>query len=370
MKHIIKITVYIISITCLLICSGCTSSKKEKLTDPKNVISSDFGLVETTATADKSFISFYNDKIEKIGESEVKYGEMGSFFSPPQVYKNNMYVIPQGIDRIRDLKFIFNYDLNSGKTKKYDLDLYSMNSFCIDDTYLIGVNTINFDSNISRLNIGENSLKKITIQKEYVSEIFLNDKKLYAFSRIKTTTGRKAYLYVIDAEKMEIQRKDELNTWGYSIQGICKIDNILFLPNGIQTSSDGKTSMPSNILTKYETQNNTYTNILLQYESPFQIVQYKRKLFISHYDPVQSKGKNITIFDLDTKEQKSITMKYDLGQIAIKKDKLYTINVDGNMQIYQINADYSFSLLREKNIKTKKNESTYFYIGGFFLNSN
>lgn len=352
-------------ICCFLLTAGCMLLVS--CNNTKVLKSFDFAVIETTSQNNKSYISFYNKNLQKVTESEIKYGSMGSCYDLPKIYKDSMYVIPKGIGNSKELKIIFRYDLKTGKTMTYNLDEQNMNSFCVNDNFLFGVSTWNNNSNISRLDLKSNKINKLTFENEYVCKMDLYGDMLYAFSTSKSKSSIKTYLYVIDINNFKVVNKFDISSCGINQFYTCKVSDDIYFTSNNNVSSDMKSETPSTTLTKYNIKDKSFTGITLNNENPFQIIQYKRKLIISHFDPVQLRGDSITVYDLDTKEQKIVTLKNELYQISIKGDKLYSTDGLNKMYTYRINEDYSFDLLNAQSIKTSRNDGNYYYNGGFFF---
>ncbi|MDR1754633.1 MAG: hypothetical protein LBR74_06995 [Eubacterium sp.] len=99
-------------------------------------------------------------------------------------------------------------------------------------------------------------------------------------------------------------------------------------------------------------------------KSPAQVITFDKKLYIVHCDLVIGEGKDITIFNTETKEKEVVSLEHNVSQIQINKDYLFA--TDGkNIYKYRVNGD---ELLLEKNANAQTVKSnSHYYIGGIFI---
>ena len=335
-----------------------------KPSEGREIFNTDFYLavIETTEQANKSNITFYNKDLIAVGTREIKLGSMGSSFDLPRIYGKNMYVIPKGIGNQKDLTVIMEYDMETGKYETYDMKQPGMNSFSVDEKSIYSVNTLNNTSIISWRDKSSANVKTISKQDVYIGRLDLYDDTLYAFAMTKEKEGIKSNLYLIDTKSFEITATLDISKSGTGQYFSIKIGDAVYFTN--QNEISGMTERSSYNLSRLSIKDKTILNIRLKEEHPFQIVNYKDKLIISHYDPVQIQGNKITLYDLETNEQQVVTLENNLSQILIKDDKVYS--TDGEyLYAYSIN-NTAFKLINKIDIYTKRNSSTFYYVSGFF----
>lgn len=320
-------------------------------------------VIETTEQINESYLTFYNKDFKKNASQKIQLGSMGSSFDLPRIYDKNMYVIPKGIGNEKDLTVIMEYNMETGKYKTYDIKQHNMNSFSVNDKSIYTVNTLNYNSIISCYDKSSENIKKITIEKVYIDRIDLYDNTIYAFGILKDNYGVKSYLYLIDTKNFKITDKIDISKSGMSQFCSTKIGDYIYFTN--QTEIDGINEQASNTLTKFNIKDKTISNIKLKEKFPFQILSYKGKLLISHYDLVQAQGNKITIYDPKTNEQQIVTLENNLAQTLIKDDKLYSMDRD-YIYVYNIN-NAEFKLINKVDIRTQKNCNIFFYLSGFFV---
>ena len=342
------ITVYFISFK---------QTKVEKVEEGFNK-NFDIGVIETTGQGNISNLTFYNKELKKTGTQEIKLGSMGSPMDIPRIYDKYMYVVPQGIGNQKELTVILEYDMETGKYRTYDMKQHAINSFVVNDKSIYTSNNINNESIISWFDKTSGNVKTLSKKDIYISKLNLYDDTLYAFAIEKVGNSSKSYLYLIDTKSFMITDTIDISGGGqnYSI----KIGNDFYFTN--QVDKDGQAS---NILTKFNIKDKTQLDIKLKDKFPLQILNYKDKLIISHFDQMQRKGNTITIYDPKTNEQQKVTLESNLEQIFIKDDKLYTMGED-YLCIYSINNS-TFKLLNKTDVRTKRGDKDYYYyISGLF----
>jgi len=334
------------------------------LEKPKESFNKDYNLavIETTEQVNKSSLTFYNAKLEKVGTQEIKLGSMGTSFNLPRVYNNNMYVIPQGIGNRKELTVVLEYNMETGESKTYDMKQPAMNSFAVNGKSIYSSNTLNNESIISWCDKSSGNVKTIKEKNIYIGRIDLYDDTLYAFVDRKDDIVSSSYLYLIDTKSFKITDKIDISKSGGGEQYSTKIGDDIYFTN--QNEISNTSGQGSYNLTKFNIKNKTITDIKLKENYPFQIIIYKDKLIISHYDLVQIKGNKITIYAPKTGIQQVVTLENELSQIFIKDDKLYSMGRE-YLNVYSID-NTNFELLSKTDIYTKRKDRRFYYLSGFF----
>jgi len=317
----------------------------------------DMAVIETTGEANLSNLTFYNKELKKIGTQEIKLGSMGSPMDIPRIYDKYMYVVPQGIGNQKELTVILEFNMETGKYKTYDMKQNAIYSFAVNDKSIYSANYINGESIISWFDKSSAKVKTISKKTICICNLNLYEDTLYAFAIEKTNNGGKYYLYLIDTKIFMI--KDTINISGGGQNYSTKIGDDLYFTN--QTDEHDQVST---MLTKFNIKDKTILDINLKEKFPHQILNYKDKLIISHFDQTERKGNTITIYDPKTKKQQKVTLVSTLEQIFIKDDKLYSLG-DDYLYVYSINNS-TFKLLNKTDVRTKKGDKEYYYLSGLF----
>jgi hypothetical protein len=317
----------------------------------------DIAVIESTEQDNISNLTFYNKELKKTGTQEIKLGSMGSPMDLPRIYDKYMYVVPQGIGNQKELTVILEYNMETGKYKTYDMKQHAINSFAVNDKSIYSVNDVNDESIISWFDKSSGNVKTISKKAIYISNLNLYDDTLYAFAMEKVQNGTKSYLYLIDTKSFMITDTIDISAGGQNYS--TKIGDDFYFTNQLD-----KHDQASNILTKFNIKDKTILDIKLKDKFPLQILNYKDKLIISHFDRMQRKGNTITIYDPKTNEQQNVTLESNLEQIFIKDDKLYSMGED-YVYIYSINNS-TFKLLNKADVRTKRGDKYYYYLSGLF----
>jgi len=355
----------VICIGLLLCCNlfySCTNNESTKFNKDFSI-----GVIETTGQKNKSIITFYDENLDEVSSQKLKLGSMGSNFNVPRVFDNKMYVVPQGIANKKEQTIILEFDLETGKTKNFDLKTRAMTRFCLNDKYLFGTADWNFVSKISRMQKATNQIKTLEFEKIHIHQLDVYNDILYAFGfEYNEKNEMKSYLYTIDCDKFTIIYKLDISEIGTSQPDTFFINNNLYFTNSLELV-DGKQEMPSNTLCIMDLNTHSITNLALKAPFPSQILEYNNMLLITHNDQVHGEGNQITILDPNTHEMELFEFEHDLCQVEIKGEKLYAIDKEF-LYVYNIKDDFTFELANKINAKTNKNDNTYFYISGIFTN--
>ncbi|MBU5313103.1 hypothetical protein KQI38_13750 [Tissierella carlieri] len=318
-----------------------------------------YGVIETTGQENNSYISFYDDNLEKTGEEKIKYGSMGDGFSLPQVFKNSMFIVPKGLYSKKELTFIMEYDLDKMKIKKYNTGLQNMNSIAVDDSYIYGVNTMNFVSNIVRCNRETKKLSKVEIPNTYISYIEIYENELFAFGESNENGKMNSSLYILDADTLNILEKIDITDIGFGQYDTVMKDNKLYF--SASHSIEGTESQPINKLCEYNRESGEVRIYDLKENFPFQIMGYNDKLLITHFDPVGVIGNKISIFNVDDKNSDIVEFTHNIEQLELDDEDIIILG-DGYLYRY----DKNFSLKDSTLVVNERETDYHYYTTGLF----
>lgn len=351
----------ILSILCITISLvSCGRRGKETAISEKAYI----GVIETTGQKNHSIITFYNRKLMKEMSLELPFGSMGSYFDLPKVRDNKLYVVPKGIASLKDKTVILQVDLDNGAYRTYDLKQPEINSFCMDEHYVYGVNTLNQQSIISRYDLEEDDLDTLVLGKIFVGNIERYGDKLYAYGFGESLVGMSSYLYIIDPQTLTIEKQIDISRSGQDQLGTELIDNTLFFTNSLKYHKDYG-EIPSNGLSKLDTIQHQVTDIQLPYEYPFQIIQHEGLLYVSHYNLVQGEGDSLSIYNDATGDITTFSFGHKVAQIAIEEGQLYVLDGE-KIHVYDI-GDNEIVKKNETEIVSMLDKDVYYYVSGFFI---
>ncbi|MBS4539704.1 hypothetical protein GOQ27_14615 [Clostridium sp. D2Q-11] len=353
MKRLIIILMVVISVLLLFACD----TEKEKTEYNKDY---SVGVIETTEQKNRSRLTFYDIDLAKVNSIEYNLGSMGSYFYPPKVFDNYMYVVPQGIGNRKEKTVIFELNLETGETKEYDMGLQNMNSFCITDKYIFGVATWNHTSIIARYDKNLKEIKTLEFSEIFIELMEPTDDNLMAFGGSKV----ESYLYKIDIEKLRIEKEYNIIEHGLVHEGAVVIGDDLYFTNTTK-QGDGKEDLENDTMSVFHMNDETFEKIQLESDSPSHIIEYNNKLFIVHCNLVIGEGNEISIYDIETKEIELIELGHNVCQIEIQDNILYAIDYEKNLYKYILSED-KLELENQVDLDTTEGEKEHFYIGGFF----
>lgn len=361
MKVVKTYIILIISLTMILL-SSCHHKKDTVIYDDNFFL----GVIETTGQENKSFLTLYDGELNKKSSIEMDYGSMGSYFDLPKVFENSLYVIPKGLGNLKEMTSVLSFDLETGEHTLYDIGQPNMNSFCVDNSFIYTVNTLNGNSIISRFDKKTHSIEKLNLNKTFIGKLDIYNGFLYGFGfRDSDDLSMESSLYIIDPDTLSIVEEIDITKHGQDQLGSLLSGDTIYFTNSLKYV-DGKGEVAANTLSELNINNNSITSIVLEESYPFQVLEYEGKLFISHFNLVSGEGNKLTIYDpLLNKTITTISFEHNVAQIQIKDNNIYVSDGE-NLYSYKI-ADASLELVKVVDIYTKETEESYFYVSGFFI---
>ena len=249
----------------MIIFSSCSKSKVDLVGS-----SSKYGVIETTSQENKSYISFYDDKLKKTGEELIQYGSMGDGFLLPEVYERSMLIVPQGIYTTKELTFVMEYDLDSGEISEHETGLDYINSMAISEDNVYAVNTINRVTTIAKVNRETKKINLLELNEVYISYMDIYDGKIFAFADDDHEENLRSIFYVIDSDSLEVLNQMDITEVGYGQNDTLYKDGKIYFTSSFQF--DGDTSIPVSRLSYYDVKNETIQTRDIEVDSAFQII--------------------------------------------------------------------------------------------------
>lgn len=346
-----SITQIIIVFVFIILFPGC-SQKKSIGISTKDI---SVGIIETRGNIAKSRILFFNEEMNKIGELPLKYATVGCIFYTPLISENKLYIVPQGYAQKKDEKTVLEIALQDLNIKKYTIEQIAMNDIAVNQNYIYTCNNLNGNSYINKCYKKYNKIENIKIPGTYISKLLYANNKLYAFGTADKTEF--SYIYIYDNDLI-LQKKLDLNGYGTIYKAIENNGEIFF------TSFVDSEKQPAKVLGKINTADNLIEFIKLSQNYPLDMVIYNSKLFISHFDIVARKGGGLSVYNLETKQQKYYKLNHGAEQMAIKKNKLYIL-ADRKIHVYDAKT---IKLIKKVDITQM--DSDFSYLSGLFTIEN
>lgn len=311
--NLLKFKRYIVAlflITILTLIPSCNNNTKTI-----KEIKYDFGIISTIAHKESSVISYYNLEGELKKKENLKLAWLGMGFGSFGDNDKSIYV---KVDNKNGTIFALNKQ--SGEYKLYDLS-YNALTIYADDAFIYYSNSNTQVSTISKFNIKENTIKEIKFEKSIITAIYPYQEHIYVTAISKKDDS--VILYILDKNTLEVKYKviNKLNCNIFRIHGTH--DRVYFANNG-----QWNNGMGSNILTEYNIKTNSFYEYKLNCNYLYDIWEYNGSLIITHLNPPETKGKNVTLFNLETKELKDIELENDLINCTIKDDVFISCDKD------------------------------------------
>ncbi|MBE6015245.1 MAG: hypothetical protein E7241_07750 [Lachnospiraceae bacterium] len=332
---------------------GCNSIDNKGAIDIGNA---SICVSETRGYQETSALVFYDMDLNEVGKKSYKYASFGEAFYTPEVYDNELYIVPQGIANRKDEKKVLRINLSSLCENIYNINQYAINSICVNEKYLYTCNTLNGNSCITRCDKKNNKVKEYIIEEMYVSKLVCTQENIFAFGLVSEGITNNVYLYVFDSNLNLVNRVDITACGSDHYKAVIR-DGKLYFSN----SYDYK-GMPNNTVTIYSIAENSLETIQLDENFPNDILFNNDVLLVSHYDIVAKTGGGITLFNLDTKEKKYIKLDHGAMQMTAKGDYVFFL---ADYKIYKYKLE-PFDLKFEKMIEVSPLGEEFYYCSGLF----
>ncbi|WFR58950.1 hypothetical protein QA584_07670 [Anaerocolumna sp. AGMB13025] len=319
------------------------------------------GIVQTTQNSNLSYISFYDSSLNFLSEKKIKYGDMGDDTRLPLVTNDSVYVVPLGLGNRKELKIALKFNKETWQYKKLPINQQGTLMFCVEKENLYTTNTFNNQGTITKCNTITKDLETWSMEGVIISSLKCYDGVLYAWGTQSENNVDQPYLFLFDTNPLKLSKKISIEKSGSYQYASFKKGSDIYFTNNYTTYQERE----GNILSKYNMKTGIIENILLGGNSPYQIFEYKDKLYITHCDPLFHQGNKITVYDCQTGSQTLVTMENTLVQCELYEDLLYSRD-DQSLYVYDMNT---LKLIEKKNIEIPRKEANmHFRIVGFFIN--
>lgn len=354
-----KLILYVLCFIFLF--DGCNVAKSSSMDFEKGF---HIGVIQTTQQKNLSYITYYDESLNTLGEQKIKYGDMCySGHRAPIVCDDYTYTVPLGLGNERALKIAGQLNMKTGEYKTFDIKQNATYSFYADEKNIYTFTGINGSGIITKCSIATGKLQKWKESKVIINTIHSYDEKLYCWGTIFNDNVNMPYLFIFDIDQLKLIKKINIEPSGSMQYDSLKRGDYIYF-----TNSHDSSDRDNNILSKLNIKTYDVEDIVLENKSPNQIFEYEGKLIITHSNPILrklKKGNEITIFDPDTQEEQLITLDSVLAQCSLYKDKLYSH--DGEY-LYIYDLKNNFKLIKKVKISIDRKSSMKFFIGGFFIN--
>lgn len=338
-----------------------TACNRHSAADADAFKNAHLGVVQTTQNANLSYISFFDASLNFVGEKKIEYGDMGDDTRLPLVNGDSMYTVPLGLGNSKELKIALQFDRETWKYKTLPIKQQGTLMFCVENENLFTTNTFNNQGTVTKCNTKTGALETWSMDGVIMSSLNCYDGILYAWGTQPENNADQPYLFIFETSHLKLIKKISIENSGSCQYASIKKGDYIYFSNNYTAFQEQQ----GNILSRYNIKTDSIENIRLNDSSPYQIFEYKDKLYITHCNPMFHRGNKITIYDCRTGTQTLVTMKNTLVQSELQGDLLYSRD-DKNLYIYDINT---LELKNKKNIDIPRREDDMlFRTVGFFIN--
>lgn len=334
---------YLIIIFLIILLVGCNKDNKiEKY---------EVAVIETTSNKEKSLITYYNEKLEKVGSKYLKYAELGTNFYNPVYHKEEIYIVPRGVQGEHNEKKVISLNLNTAEDTYYTVNKTNIICIAVNNKYLFAASNLNAVSYLTRTDFKEGKEKELAFNNEYLSLVVATDSYALAFLSSIDNQNMYSKINVYDSESLKLIKSIDITEYGINQTKYCLDNNKLYFANAYD-----KYDMPTNKLGILDMSDFSLSEVALDFNSPDDIqLLSNNRLLISCTDVVQSDGTNVIIYQIDTGDQTVYDLKVPILNIRTFDDKLYVLSSDYRLNVFNINDDMKLI----KGIKHELTEGVY-----------
>ena len=334
-----KTTKFLLMVLLLIIIVGCTN---KKVKDPEKI---KIGVIGTTQLKYKSSIHWYDENLEVIDVQKLRYADLGGTFSRPIYDKDEVFIIPQGLQGKADSKKVISLNIKDFTVEEFNVLNLGLNNLAVTDKYIFTTNRLNAQAHISRVDRITKEFTEKVIDVAYFPAIIAFKDKVLLFGNM-VDNELETFIYVLDEDFNILETVDlsdvGVGGWKYLID-----NNDLY----ISIPSNTTETLSNNKLIKINMDSYVYEVIELDNEEPDTIIKYQGKLFIAHNNISTGYGSILTVMDISTKDQTVYDLQRDLDYVEVVGDNLVVLDQE-KISLFDIKNE--FKLIKEVMIDLDK----------------
>lgn len=296
------------------------------------------GVVSFNKTKKVSFINQYNE--DGRGTNRIKFSLQGMGYLHDFIPSDdeNFYVKSSNILSMNGKSYLIEVDKFTNRYSKIDLGLDEIYKIFNDDDCLYITHSIN---KISKYDKSKGKIINTSKVDDYiVSEIYVDDSKIYLFSR---RGKERSFLNILDKTTLELVKNFDITNFGL-------YQNDMFYDNGKIYFTNYDISSDKNIgkvgIYNIETQKINYISV--NSRNLDKIVVYGDKIYITIRGDILKDS--IIVVDKKTLKSKRKNLDYKIKVFDIIDDKLFMLS-DKYIDIYDLNK---FDLYKRIKLLTDK----------------
>ena len=344
-----------------------------------------FGVIQSTdGPIDLSMILLYNAEGELIHKHKIPYGGIYLYRTLPPVNEQGSLFMPaEGILGKRTKK-LMNLNLYTGFFEFYDID-YGLNTVAVFNNNLYSVSHPAQKSVLFRYDLQTKILHQEDLYGHSVDRFITDSTHLYVFAKDEQYIGsfEGYWLFIMNPQNFHIKEKINISKEkGSLLADALHFNNQLFFTYNMEPEQSNinnyRPVVGGHLLGQIDVHTKAIKFHHLEHPFPYQLLQYKDKIVISHHDFSQNSYNGITIFEPITQEEQHFALPTPAIEIRVQKDYLYVFSYFfsdlDHPKIYQYQLP-DFTLLKVYNVGLSKIESqfspqfeNYSGVSTFFLN--
>ena len=319
---------------------------------------------DTTDTpVNKSTLIYYDKHFKEVFRQDISEGNICSSSNPPIIYKDKVYVAPEGGGFWANADEVLEIDRITGKQKKYKTGQTRVWGMAVTEDYIFTVSNSK-SAVLARTSKKDSSVQELEYKNASSGQLDVYDQYLYCFIENEDEQGLlHTRCCILNIDTMEEVKSIDITDYGKTPEYTYMKDGILYMP--INRTSEGE---DCGLLLMYDTETEELNSVDLGHEMPCQILEYAGKLVVTHSD----KGEHsVSIYDPKTGNLENYTVESELNQAFIKDGLLYALDMQ-EQTIFVYDMDSSGEELELKgSYKLKSKDSIFslyrYYTGGFFM---
>lgn len=218
------ITFYFASLICLCSCKASWEKLERKKID--------IGIVTTTQSNYRSEILWLDKELKNEQKQKLYYAGLGDTLDTVPDCKDSLFLVPQGIMKVKNSTQVISVDKNSLEIKKYAFSHKGVFSSAALGRYVFSLARDGRGCVIERFNRTNGKKKTLSLKNDDVYPIIAAGDKLYVFSRrdySETYDVEYKYTLKIYSEDMNLIKSIDISEFGGANGKFCEDDSFLYV---------------------------------------------------------------------------------------------------------------------------------------------
>jgi hypothetical protein len=160
----------------------------------------DIGVVRPSHYSESALIETFDEELKLQGRGEFAYAGLENAWGVPALSEGIIYLVVQGLEGKRDARLVIGYDLVTGETREYPVDLPALKSVAATDRFLFVTSVINGSSTVARVDKQSGEVVFREFAEDFLVGITACGQRLAVFRQPDFDFTADASLLILDEE--------------------------------------------------------------------------------------------------------------------------------------------------------------------------